>query len=74
MANYNGQNLAYLFIQRGMRCKDVAKLIGVSPSCVSKWEHGKNLINNKNFEKLASVFNMRFDELHEFLCKDIDVV
>lgn len=55
--------LKHLRLTEGHSQRQLAKLIGVSITCVSKWESGKMKPNDENIEKLSIVYNMSIEEL-----------
>lgn len=59
-----GQLLTTLRKKQGMSQKELANLLSVSTSAVSKWEHGKNLPDMMMFASIAEVFHVSCDALH----------
>lgn len=50
--------------KRGMNQKELADILSVSTSAVSKWEHGKNLPDMTMLNKIAEIFQVSCDDLH----------
>ena len=55
--------------EKGMKQRDVAKILGVDRTTVSKWETGENCPHSKIFPKLAETYGCTTDELFELLKK-----
>ena len=54
-------------IERGLRQKDVASLVGVHESTVKVWERGKKYPRKEHWEKLIGVLNLSPDTVRELL-------
>lgn len=51
--------------EKGISQKELASLIGVSESAISKWKSGDNEPSMKNLKKIADVLNCSMSELTE---------
>lgn len=60
-----GQLLAALRHSKNMSQSELASKLGVSTSSVSKWENGKNYPDMPTFHKIAQLFEISFDDLHD---------
>ncbi len=49
--------------QNGLSQSQIAKSIGVTQSCVAKWENGKNVPNIRHIISLSKLFNKKVDFL-----------
>jgi transcriptional regulator with XRE-family HTH domain len=58
-----GERIAYLRKVKGLRQKDFAKLVGVHPAHVSRWERGHMSPSSDALSKIASALEMTVDEL-----------
>ena len=58
-----GHRLAQLRQARGIAQKDFAKLVGMAPSQVSRYEHGGCCPGIRNLERLASALRVRVSDL-----------
>lgn len=59
-----GQNIRRLRIQRGLSVKDIQDIFGfVTPQAIYKWQHGTALPSVDNLVVLASVFQVRIEEI-----------
>lgn len=59
-----GKLLTALRKKKGMNQKDLADILSVSTSAVSKWEHGKNLPDMTMLKEIAEIFQVSCDDLH----------
>lgn len=59
-----GQNIRRLRIQRGLSVKDIQDIFGfVTPQAIYKWQHGTALPSVDNLVVLASVFQVRIEDV-----------
>ena len=59
-----GKLLMTLRKRKGMCQKELADMLSVSTSAVSKWENGKNLPDMMMLKKIADIFQISCDDLH----------
>ncbi|MBO5336462.1 MAG: helix-turn-helix transcriptional regulator [Lachnospiraceae bacterium] len=59
-----GKLLTTLRKKGGMSQKELADKLSVSTSAISKWEHGKNLPDMTMFNRIAEIFQVSCDDLH----------
>lgn len=59
-----GKLLTSLRKRRGISQKDLASILCVSPSAVSKWEHGNNLPDVAMYHKIAEALQISLNDLH----------
>ncbi len=50
-------------VNKGLTQKEAAKLIGISPSALAKWENGKTCPSNRWVPKILETYCVNYDEL-----------
>ena len=56
-------NLRAIRMRKGYRIIDVAKMMEVNPSAVSRWEQGTSMPNTIKLVKLADLYGVPLDNL-----------
>lgn len=50
-------------VNKGLTQKEAAKLIGISPSALAKWENFKSYPSNRWIPKILEIYSVSYDEL-----------
>ncbi|MGT2934765.1 LexA family transcriptional regulator [Streptococcus castoreus] len=58
---FSGNQLKTARIAKKMSQKDLGDLLNVNKMTISNWENGKNVPNQKHFDKLSSLFDLTAD-------------
>lgn len=58
-----GRNLTILLYDKGIKAKELAKKIGVTPGMISKIKRGEREPSTANLVKIADYFGVTVDEL-----------
>ena len=65
-----GKNIRAMRIAAGMTIDDVTRACGVSRAAVAKWQRGDAIPTIDNLVILASVWNVRVDDIIIIICHD----
>ena len=58
-----GRNIRRLRHQSGLTQEQIAKKLGVTCQCVSKWENGTSAPDIERLPEIAALFGVSIDEL-----------
>lgn len=58
-----GRNISVLLAKNDVRSGELANYMGVTPSTISRWKHGRGLPTAGNMYKIAMFFNTSIAEL-----------
>ena len=58
-----GQKIKALRLANGIKQKEFAQMLSISPQAISKWESGKNMPDISILPKIADIFGTSIDEL-----------
>lgn len=61
-----GQKIKALRTANGIRQKQFAQMLSISPQAISKWENGKNMPDISVLPKIADCFGISMDELFDY--------
>ncbi len=56
-------NLRRILREKNIKAKELAKLLGVSPSMVTHWRNGDKFPYPENIEKIAEALKVKYTEL-----------
>ena len=57
------QTLKGLRANANLKQTEVAKMLGVSPSTLSKWENGKSFPDVNEVKRIEQVFNVNYNDI-----------
>lgn len=60
------ENIIAMRQERGLNQKDIAEYLCVDPASWHRTEHGKQLLNVMQLEKIANLFNCRVIDLYTY--------
>ena len=63
MKNIFGKRLKELRKDRGLSMKQLSIQVGISDSCISRWENGQTIVNGDQLIMFAKFFNVSTDYL-----------
>lgn len=63
MKNIFGKRLKELRKDRGLSMKQLSIQVGISDSCISRWENGQTVVNGDQLIVFAKFFNVSTDYL-----------